>query len=77
MNGNCIELREMPSGEIRDYLDGSRIYSGAQLLMWATGQWVVARYEIADAEHHEVILYGGDGQAFALDRGVMRFRWPA
>lgn len=76
MDDQTIELRETAPGEFRDYLDGSRVRSGAELLVWVDGQWIAARYEIANFEPREAVLYARDGRSYALDRATMRFRWP-
>ncbi len=66
----------MPNGAVYDYLDGSRIRSGAELLVSIDGQWIAARYELADGQPRQVVLYSRDGQVYPLDRETMRFRWP-
>ena len=76
MDGDRIELRQMPSGEVQDYLDGSRVRSGAALLIWVDGQWVAARYELTNVQPRTVVLHARDGRTYPLDRETMRFRWP-
>ena len=76
MDGDRIELRQMPNGEVHDYLDGSRLRSGAALLIWVDGQWVAARYELTNVQPRTVVLHARDGRSYALDRETMRFRWP-
>ncbi len=71
-----IERRRMPNGAVHDYLDGSRIRSGAEVLVSIDGQWIAARYERADVQPRQVMLYRRDGQVYPLDRETMRFRWP-
>ena len=76
MEGSTIELREMAAGDTQDYLDGSRVRPGAQLLLWMNGQWISAQYELASLQPREVVLRTRDGQLYPLDRATMRFRWP-
>ncbi len=76
MEEGRIELRAMPNGDVHDYLDGSRVRSGAELLVSINGQWISARYELTDAEPRQAMLHSHDGRAYPLDRETMRFRWP-
>lgn len=74
IQGQAIELRD--SGiDFRDYLDGKAIHNGDQLLLWADGGWICARYEVASFHDRAVVLDSVDG-ARRLDRASMRFRWP-
>ncbi len=74
--GDTFEFREMPNGEFYDYLAGSRVRPGAELLMSVDGQWIAARYEIAVPRPLKVVLQTPDGHRYPLNRATMRFRWP-
>src|SRR5688572_2345787 len=75
-NGDHIELRKMPNGDEFDYLNGSRVRDGAQLLVWVEGQWIAARYELASAQPLKIVLQTLDGRRYPLNRATMRFCWP-